>query len=553
MKRIVFLIISVCIIVYSCTEDDFLDRFPQEQITEFTYFNTANDLKLFVNQFYASLPVEFSVNDANSDNQVPTSKNSFLGGTYTVPAQGGGWSSSDWSGIRSCNFFLQRYGKANTADTLIYSAEVRFFRALFYWQKVVRFGDVPIVTTDLTDESPELFSERKPRKEVMDFVLTDLNYAISNLPGSVESGRVGKYAALALKSRICLWEGTFRKYHGTGDETVFLQESASASKMLIDSDKFALYSTGKPNEDYRDLFIQDDLSNNPEVILSKTYINGILSTSYSRTTGANSGWSKDFIDSYLCDDGLPISLSTRYQGDESASLEVTNRDPRYAQTVATPGFVLSFLADGTQQILDQPNIGTSLTSTGYQIIKGRSSDPTYWNAGLDDLDRFIFRYAEVLLNYAEAKAELGELNQEILDVTINKLRQRVAMPDMNLENLVQDPDTKFPEISTVLQEIRRERRIELAGDGFRFRDLLRWKAGELIENHFTMLGMKIVPDYRDSFTPSQIANVNINDENYIQVYPTLERVWDDKMYFYPLPIDQLTLNPAYNQNPGWSN
>lgn len=537
---------------YSCADEDFLDRYPQEQITEYTYFTTANDLKLFANQFYASLPVEFSVNDANSDNQVPVSKDPLLGGTYTIPATGGGWSASDWSGIRACNFFLQRYSNVNSSDTSLYAGEVRFFRALFYWQKVVRFGDVPIITTDLTDVSSELYSERRPRKEVMDFVLSDINFAVENLPETVETGRIGKYAALALKSRICLWEGTFRKYHALGDETSFLQECANASRTIIESDEFQLYSTGKPNEDYANLFIQEDLTSNSESILSKIYINGILSTSYSRSTGVNSGWSKDFIESYLCDDGLPISLSPRYQGDESASAEVTNRDPRYAQTVATPGYVMSYLADGTQQILVEPNIGTSLTSTGYQIIKGRSSDPTYWNAGLDDLDRFIFRYAEILLNYAEAKAELGELDQEILNITINKLRQRIGMPSMILATLVQDPETKFPEIPVVLQEIRRERRIELAGDGFRFNDILRWAAGELVENPFTMLGMKIIPEYRDSFTPAQISNVYINEDHYIQVYPTLERPWNDRMYVYPLPIDQLTLNPSYNQNPGWN-
>ncbi|WP_407510128.1 RagB/SusD family nutrient uptake outer membrane protein [Elizabethkingia anophelis] len=281
-------------------------------------------------------------------------------------------------------------------------------------------------------------------------------------------------------------------------------------------------------------------------------------TNYSRTIGESGmGFSKDFVDSYLCKDGKPISVSPLYAGDDTPENEVKNRDPRFPQTIATPGAVITINEDGSIIRLVRPNIGTNVTSTGYQVIKGRSPDVRLWNANQDNIDRFIFRYAEVLLNYAEAKAELGQLTQDVLDISINKLRKRVGMPDMSLANLTPDPKTPFPGISLPLQEIRRERRVELAGDGFRFKDLLRWKAGELINNSKTILGMKLTDAYKATYPKdangrSQVDNILRDAQNYIRVYPNITiRAWNNKMYLFPLPKDQLLMNKNFQQNPGW--
>ncbi len=166
--------IAALINVSSCKRDELLDRAPQDKLTEDVLFKTENDLKLYVNQFYTSLPVEFSDQDSQSDNQVPNSINSFLAGTDQVPGSGGGWSAGDWSGIRACNYFFKkecrstirsRYKKINTMPRFV------FFRAMFYWDKVVRFGDVPIYETDLNETSPELYNPRDSHKKSNGFCL----------------------------------------------------------------------------------------------------------------------------------------------------------------------------------------------------------------------------------------------------------------------------------------------------------------------------------------------------------------------------------------------
>ena len=204
----------------------------------------------------------------------------------------------------------------------------------------------------------------------------------------------------------------------------FLQAAADASLQIINSGKYDIYSTGKPDTDYNSLFIQDDLSKNKESILSRIYITNISTTNYSRGAGNGNGYSKSLIESYLCKDGKPISVSPLYAGDDTPENEVKTEIPGIRKTIATPGFIITINENGSTTKLERPNIGTSATSTGYQVIKGRSSDVKLQNANQDNIDRFIFRYAEVLLNYAEAKAELGQLTQDILDMSVNKLRKK---------------------------------------------------------------------------------------------------------------------------------
>jgi hypothetical protein len=184
-------------------------------------------------------------------------------------------------------------------------------------------------------------------------------------------------------------------------------------------------------------------------------------------------------------------------------------------------------------------------------IKGRSGSIAAWNANASTYDCFIFRYAETLLIEAEAKAELGQCTQDVLDKTINLLRARVGMPPMVISSLVKDPDSDFPSLPVLLDEIRRERRIELASEGFRFDDLHRWHAGTLINNPATILGIRLLPQYRARYT-YDISGVVTDADGYVRVYPGITaRRWDDRMYLYPIPIPELTLNPGLRQNPGW--
>ncbi|WP_349932162.1 RagB/SusD family nutrient uptake outer membrane protein [Bacteroides faecis] len=548
------ILVAVTLLTVSC--NDYLDRFPKDSFSEPTFFKTENDLIYYANQFYGSLPVQRMDNDNNSDNMVPQNINTFLAGTYTVPGSGGGWASGDWANIRSCNYFLEHYSRAETSFKERYAGEVRFFRALFYWYKVVNFGDVPLLLKALDDNSEELYGPREKRKKVMDeVVLEDLKFAVANLPekNQAAAGRLHKDAARALMSRICLWEGTYRKYRNIEGADTYLDACVKASEELMDAG-YDIYSTGNTDEDYRNLFIQKDLRSNPEAIFYRAYITDKNTHNYTRQASENNtGMSKDFVDSYLfLDDGKPIGLTSHPYDDSTPAKECEGRDPRYTQTIATPGFIMTL----PDLAVNLPAIGTSRTSTGYWNIKGRSSDLAQFNADKSDLDLFIFRYAEVLLNYAEAKYELtGSLTIAELDKSINLIRDRVGMPHLTT-NPDADPNAVNYgyTVAPLLYEIRRERRIELVGEGFRFNDIIRWKAGKLIEGVKTIRGMKLTDELRSQYAdPSSLNNIAVDDDYYIIVYPSIAttRKWNDKSYLYPLPTDEKD-RCHYEQNPGWN-
>jgi len=561
MKRYILACLVAASAFTACKREDFLDRYPQSALSEPTFFKNENDLKLYANRFYPTLPIVTNgTGDDQSDNVVTRTPNTFLAGTYVVPTNATTASGWTWTTIREVNYFLQRYNRASEPDAVKnrYAAEARFFRALYYWQKVKQFGDVPLYTTDLTDTSAvQLNMPRTSRKVVMAQVLEDLNFAVDNLPlpsaiAAADRGRLHKFAALTLKARICLWEGTFRRYHSLGDDTQFIREAATAAETVINTGGYNLFTTGGTGAAYYNLFIQDDLNvNNPENILSRTYIKDLLMQNTSRSVGqSNNGFSKNFASQYLCTDGKPISQSALYQGDNTPDDEAANRDPRYKQTIATRGFVFLVNPNGTQDLITLPRIGSAVTSTGYQMVKYRSSDNGQNQQAQSTIDISVFRYAEVLLAYAEAKAELGEATQDVIDRTINRLRARAGMPNMVIGSLVKDANSDFPVLPVLIDEIRRERRIELVLEGFRFDDLLRWKAGPQLQKPETILGMKLTPAVRAQYPASQVANVQVNANNYITIYPS-NRVWNDRQYYFPIPTQEILLNPRLVQNPGW--
>lgn len=559
MKKIHALyIITLVMLLASCKKEDFLDRFPQDAISEPTFFKNENDLKLFLNRFYDALPVQRGNSETNSDNFLPGTQNPILSGQYVIPATDTAWSNTGFANIRNVNYFLQRYQRAELDATLKnnYAAEARFFRALFYWEKVKRFGAVPWLSTDLSDTSSmALYGPRTPHKQVMDSVMADLDFAVANAAEATNAqfvGRITKDVANALKARIALWEGTFRKYHALGDEQPWLRAAVTAAEAVMSTGRYSIYKTGKPDQDYYNLFIQEELRGNVESILARRYIKDV--SMHNLTRQISDAWpalSKRFVRSFLDRNGVPTSLSVLYQGDETLDKEMIDRDPRFRQIIATRGFSFTNNSNGTRDEMTLPRIPGVLT--GYAAIKNYSPDPAQWNANQSTLDLFIFRFAETLLIYAEAKAELGEADQTVINNTINKIRERVNMAPMVIANLVKDPQSDFPTLPVLLDEIRRERRIELVGDGFRFDDLQRWKAGTLINNEETILGMKLTPALRAQYPAGQVNSVVVDANFYIRVYPTVTtRTWNDKMYLFPVPLNELTLNPALlPQNAGW--
>lgn len=559
MRKIHIIYILGLMLLAACKREDFLDRFPQDAISDPTYFKNENDLKLYLNRFYDALPVQRGNNENNSDNFVPGTRNTLLSGEYAIPSTDDNWSYAGWANIRYVNYFLERYQRSEISETLKnnYAAEARFFRALFYWEKVKRFGAVPWLNKDLTDTSSMLlYGPRLPHKQVMDSVLSDLNFAVTNAALATNTqfaGRITQDVANALKARITLWEGTFRKYHALGDEQTFLRAAVEASDALMTSGRYNIWKTGNPTRDYYNLFIQEELKGNVESIMARRYIKDVSMHNLTRQlSDAWPAFSKNFVRSFLDKNGVPTALSALYQGDETLDQERADRDPRFTQIIATRGFTFFNNANGTRDTMTLPRLPAVVT--GYAGVKNYSPDPAQWNANQSTLDLFIFRFAETLLIYAEAKAELGEATQVVIDATINKIRERVAMAPMVITALVKDPASDFPTLAVLLDEIRRERRIELAGEGFRFDDLQRWKAGPLVNNKETILGLKLTPALRAQYPAGQVNSIQVDANFYIRVYTNItNRAWNDKMYLYPVPTNELTLNPALlPQNNGWN-
>jgi starch-binding outer membrane protein, SusD/RagB family len=584
MNRYKYTIILISLFLcWSCSED-FLERYPLDELSPQEYFNTANDLKLYANRFYTLLPAHSGYGggtfwtDINSDNLVPGTFDMQLAGTRTIPSSGAGW---EWGDIRQTNYFLDHCSAAQE-DTLqgnVYIAEVKFFKALLYFNKVRTFGDVPWFTRAFTTNSPELFAPRDSRKVVIDSVIACLDYAITHLKdkSKTEPFRINRECAILLKARICLYEGTWEKYHqntpfGVEGErgTEFIQKAADAADQLIQKGSFRLYK-GPAGQEYGSLFNKLDYSDNPEVMLWKKYDVGLgvyhnISSILSSGAG-DIGISKGLIDSYLCTDGQPISVSSNFKGYDSLSGEVINRDPRLAQSIFLRGYdqtVNSPGGAGDSKFI-KPAIdlsGQFRATTGYCMYKGVNSEFSQHTSAGSWMGAIIFRYTEALLIYAEAKAELGTITQADLDKTVNSIRDRVGMIHLDMSNIVNDPAWDFPALSPLINEIRRERRVEMAFEGQRWDDLARWRAHDLITGKrprgCKYIGSNLEGTYTDYLgNPSIIVGQTlfVDEAGFIDPYqkvlPGGFGFDPGRDYLSPIPSDERTLNPDLTQNPGW--
>lgn len=560
------------------------DKSPIDSMTNASYWKTVQDLKLYANGLYGNLDAPSVTKDNTSDNCVTTNYSSWLFNELTIPATAGdaGWS---WTNIRSCNFFLQRYQTVDGTESEInqYVAEVRFFRALDYYGKIKSFGDVPWYEKDLkTTDTDELYKARDSRDYVLGKVIEDLEFAIEWLPdyGKQESGRLTKDAARTQLARICLYYGTYKKYHneaGSPTSEELLNKAVSLSAEIINSGNYEIVKgsdsgCGQSPFDgyplyYSNQFVQEDLSSNKEAILARYYEDGVLMHETGRQAGSNgTGLSKDFVESFLCIDGQPISVSSLYQGDASLENEFVNRDPRMYQIIDNKHKPYTII-NGEKQINPYPACGANDAVTGYPCVKYRSPLQAQWEANKTTYDWFVYRYAEVLLINAEAHAELGTCTQDVLDKTINLLRDRVEMPHMTT-NPIADPaaiDYGYT-VTPLIYEIRRERRIELIAEGHRLDDLKRWNAMKVLENPKTMLGIRITDAVRAQYEGNVVfggsegrPTVEYQGNIYLYQYPSKSlndagRKWsaNDKRWLSPLPTDELVLNPNLTQNPGWN-
>jgi len=593
MKRLIILALTLTAGLSAC---DVLDKTPLDRVSQFDYFKTANDLEMFSNPFYNNL-LDKEPFDEQSDLLVQNTLSAVLfGGNHrTVPESGGGWS---WSNLRRMNTLLEYADMcSDKAAVTKYTAVTRFFRAYDYFTKVRRFGDVPWYDVQLGSADEALYKPRDSRELVMTKMIEDIDYAITS-GGLTESAsdpyHVNKWAALALKAQFCLYEGTYRKYHNLNldghDANYYLQQAADAAKQIIDKGPYRLYKTGKPEKDYLTLFSQKDASPEEYILAIKfDYAIGARHNASAYTlqpTQGRPGLTRKFINTYLMKDGTPFTDKPGWQ-EMQFKEETAGRDPRLAQSIRTPGYTRI-----GQTEVQGPQF--DVTVTGYQPIKF-VQDPTRNSNNNDrvdssDCDMPVYRFGEVLLIYAEAKAELGTLTQNDLAISVNLIRNRAGMPDLDMAKANANPDWYlssveygYPNVTGpnkgVILEIRRERTIELLQEGKRLDDLVRWKAGPCIDQAITGMYFPGAGEYdltgdnktdlilypQGSAKPVAGSGVFVyelgkeiflseNTKGYLAFHKDVERTKFDegRDYLYPIPSGDRSLNKNLTQNPGWN-
>ncbi|MDD2245642.1 MAG: RagB/SusD family nutrient uptake outer membrane protein [Proteiniphilum sp.] len=580
MKKInIFVLVLFVLVFVSC---DF-NELPTDKLEKGRFFKTANAsaLEQYCNWFYPKLitghgaPQDYTMGgmlnlDADADQMLTWEKNDVAFGHHVAPTdkKNTPW---DWEVIRACNDFIQNYKLSPESEAIKnrYLGEVLFFKSMDYFNKVKTYGDVPWYETVLEPGSEELYKRRDSRVLVMDNVLRDINLAIKYLPKKTLVSRVSKDAAIALKARICLFEGTFRRYHDIEGDLKFLEEAYNAAGELMKPEYgYSLFTGSKPSKSYYELFIQADYNNNPEVILSKEYEPSIgKGNNVSRQMAAGEtpiGMSRDCIENYLSIDGKPYASSPLHSMGEGLIKELKDRDPRLLQTVATPEpgeftYYLNGNRPAIQKIVgEKDNKGSC--ATGYAIVKYFNPEEVASDHHIGTVDAPVFRYAEILLIRAEAGAELGKDPE--LDKTVNALRARVgfnvkltASPESDPRMVEQYPSIKGAN-ANLIREIRRERGVEMFGEGVRRDDLMRWAAGALLAKK----RYGIIID-QTLYTPEEVDALkkafNVTDitkpiDIYSSRVATPPMFVEPKNYLFAIPINEIALNPALApNNPGW--
>ena len=584
-----YIILLLVFFMGSCTKD-FLEKAPLDQISDASFWTTDNDLMIYVNYYYRVFPTykgrgngQYQA-DYESDNMAQETPYARFQGVLSVPTSAGDSKyNSDWykfydlpynfDWIRGINILLANYQRVTSPwdQARQYVGEAYFFRAYMYFDLLRFYGELPWISKPLTSESEELYSSRLPRNVVTDSIVADLDKAIDYMKskGDVSASRLNSEIALLFKSRVCLYEGTWEKYHAgtsfgaTGsDGSKFLNLAASTAKELMDKGLYSINNTGNPNKDYENCFNQTDYSNNPEIMLWKEYSSELGFENYSQM--ALTGWydwigyggvTRWLVDSYLCNDGLPISTSPLYAGDASLKDEFKNRDPRFYQTIFKPGDPVRIESnEDTVTVFTIPTFNEFNNSrTGFRLKKGLDPHNLIPGQQNGETGHMLFRYAEALMNFAEAKSELGTLTQADVDISVNLLRDRVNMPHLIIDNISHDPNWDFPSLSPIINEIRRERRVEFGCEGMRKDDLMRWRAHELFVNKRPKGVRFIQSDYPDIEVG---VDINVDEDGYVDIYqkilPNGFQFNPSRDYLLPLSINELTLNPKLEQNPGWN-
>lgn len=548
---------------------------PLDTIADGNFWLAANDYRLYANQFYGwrrdfgSSVYDAIHSDMRSDIFTSAAPNVFSNGTNTIPAADGTYTDA-YKRVRVVNILLNKaQGYSVPAEIAQYVAEAKFFRAYVYFELLQLYGDAVIVDHLLDTDAPELKAARNSRTEVADFIIADLNAAIPSLPlqstiSSTDAGRISRGAAQAFLSRVALFEGTWQKFRNNGDRaSALLLISANAAKAVMTSSQYSLFKPASLGDSaLKYLFILEDTKSNPAGLKKSDNNEYIYTNRHDQTLSpiglnithncfANIQYvTRKFANLYLSQNGLPVDNvnNTAFQGYATMTSEYANRDNRmkYSLMPANKPYWretnprVTWLGDAAD-VASAAYISFQPTyNSGYHNQKWATERSVPSRS--EGYDFPIIRYAEVLLNYAEAMYEKdGSISDADLDISLNLVRQRVntAMPKLSNAFVAANA-------LNMRTEIRRERTVELYNEGFRIDDLKRWKTAET-EMPQDILGIKWAgTEFQTKWTnqtrPRNPEGAIIMETN---------RTWADRNYLYPLPADQLKLNPNLKQNQGW--
>lgn len=589
---------SLCLLMTSCLNNDFLEVYPKDQQTEATAFKSYENFKTYswglYNVFfgYASgteQSEEIFRGDFEADNMIRHIAGSESKWAYQkakIEATNNNW---DYDYIRRVNIMIDNidHSSLSQADKDHWRSVGYFFRSYKYFKMLSLFGDIPWVEHVLQDDSPELYGKRDSRDLVAANILANLKYAEEHIKKAGDGkNTINATVVQALISRFALFEGTWRRYHGLADADQYLAECVRASAEVL---KLHPNVHGK----YEEVFNSETLDGMTGIILYKAYATSQLCHGLTRMMRTGESFfeaTKDVVDSYLCVDGRPISTTTsRYGGDKEVYAQFRDRDYRLYNTVCPPYMVKLAAASTTnweyttqpadREYMDlmnkisgatyhnlptsnfknfvtqgQPHFknvnwgqGWNCSQMGFWVWKYYNTHTDASTAGgVCTTDAPLFRVGEVMLNYAEALCELNRFDQAAADITINKLRIRANVAAMKVADITDDFDAMRDQtIPALLWEVRRERRVELMGEGFRLDDLRRWKKGTYVNKQPRGVYLKNASAFKVKVMDGPSAN-----EGYVYFFEE-PLGWLDKYYLNPLPLNQLTLNPELTQQPEW--
>jgi len=588
--------ILLLLITTGCNEE-FLDLAPKDELSEASTFATYNNVKIYSWGFYDFLndfPARYQSGDWWSGSMHATEPDAdlihdgynttgsdYIWGRYNVPTRSNTWNNS-YVNIRRVNLMLDNIVNSDMTEEEIahWRGVGLFFRAHEYFKLLKNFGGVPWLEHTLKDTDLDiLYGPRDTRETVAGNMLRDLLEAVETIKEDGDGeNTINKNVVRAFLSRFALFEGTWRKYHNLGDHEKYLSASIDASQPLLNE-----FSNLHPY--YDQVYNSMDLGGINGIILYKHYVVDELyhiAVTNTRSTNNKFDLSRKALDKFLCSDGQTVWNSTLYEGDKDYHAEFRNRDTRLLILTPPPykvngngsinwthtgdpadqeyfsvlenisgGYPFKTLPDlnwsgrTTGAVPNFEQLTPTQTASGYRLWKiYNEQNPGVSSKDVNDFP--VFRIGEIMLNFAEAKFEMGQFDQSVADATINKLRARGAVAPMNVGGIDANFDpTRDPDVDPVLFEIRRERAIELMADGFRREDLRRWKKMDYATE--VQLGRWIKQSDYGRTIPIQ----NDAPEGYVQLVPGQAPVFQDHYYLFPLPSDELVLNPQLEQNPGW--